>query len=71
VADHAAGLTADERVDIQDLQRRIKVIFIDSIGNLVEPRSSYSTTEKSVTVRYHTRNFGAHDRPTSTIALGI
>jgi len=44
VIDHAATLNADDRLDIQDVQRRVKAIFIGSVGNLVEWYDFYAYT---------------------------
>jgi MFS transporter, MHS family, alpha-ketoglutarate permease len=43
VIDHAASLTED-RLDVRDVQRRIKAIFIGSVGNLVEWYDFYAYT---------------------------
>src|SRR5690242_12482221 len=42
--DHAASLSADERLDVRDMERRVKAIFIGSIGNLVEWYDFYAYT---------------------------
>mgnify|MGYP000750559479 CR=1 FL=1 len=42
--DHAASLSADDHLDIRDVERRIKAIFIGSIGNLVEWYDFYAYT---------------------------
>src|ERR1044071_1831753 len=36
--------TADDHLDLQDVQRRIKAIFIGSVGNLVEWYDFYAYT---------------------------
>ncbi|MGY3622886.1 MFS transporter [Bradyrhizobium sp. USDA 10063] len=43
MTDQAASV-ADERLDIQDVERRIKAIFIGSVGNLVEWYDFYAYT---------------------------
>ena len=42
--DHAASLSADDRLDIHDVERRVKAIFIGSVGNLVEWYDFYAYT---------------------------
>ena len=42
--DHAASLSADDRFDVRDAERRIKAIFIGSVGNLVEWYDFYAYT---------------------------
>jgi MFS transporter, MHS family, alpha-ketoglutarate permease len=44
VIDHAVSLSADERLDIHDVERRVKMIFIGSVGNLVEWYDFYAYT---------------------------
>ena len=44
MTDHAASLTAGDRLDIPDVERRVKAIFIGSIGNLVEWCDFYAYT---------------------------
>jgi MHS family alpha-ketoglutarate permease-like MFS transporter len=44
VIDHAASLSADDRLDIRDVERRVKAIFIGSVGNLVEWYDFYAYT---------------------------
>ncbi len=42
--DHAASLSADDRLDVRDVERRVKAIFIGSVGNLVEWYDFYAYT---------------------------
>ena len=42
--DHAASLNAEDRFDVRDAERRIKAIFIGSVGNLVEWYDFYAYT---------------------------
>jgi MFS transporter, MHS family, alpha-ketoglutarate permease len=44
VTDQAASVSADDRLDIHDVERRVKAIFIGSIGNLVEWYDFYAYT---------------------------
>jgi MFS transporter, MHS family, alpha-ketoglutarate permease len=44
VTEQAAVLSADDRLDIHDVQRRVKAIFIGSVGNLVEWYDFYAYT---------------------------
>jgi MFS transporter, MHS family, alpha-ketoglutarate permease len=44
VADQAMNLAADEHIDIRDVERRVKAIFIGSVGNLVEWYDFYAYT---------------------------
>jgi MFS transporter, MHS family, alpha-ketoglutarate permease len=44
VIDHAASLNAEDRFDVRDAERRIKAIFIGSVGNLVEWYDFYAYT---------------------------
>ncbi len=44
MTDHAASLSADDRLDVRDVERRIKAIFIGSVGNLVEWYDFYAYT---------------------------
>ena len=44
MTDQAARLSADDHLDIHDVERRVKAIFIGSIGNLVEWYDFYAYT---------------------------
>jgi MFS transporter, MHS family, alpha-ketoglutarate permease len=44
VTEQAASMGADDRLDIRDVERRVKAIFIGSIGNLVEWYDFYAYT---------------------------
>src|ERR1700723_3656887 len=44
VTEQAASLSADDHLDIHDVQRRVKAIFIGSVGNLVEWYDFYAYT---------------------------
>src|SRR3984885_1962209 len=44
MTDKAALSAADDRFDIRDAERRIKAIFIGSVGNLVEGYDFYAYT---------------------------
>src|ERR1700744_22313 len=44
VTDQAATVSADDHLDVRDVERRVKAIFIGSIGNLVEWYDFYAYT---------------------------
>ena len=44
MTDQVASVSADDRLDIHDVERRVKAIFIGSIGNLVEWYDFYAYT---------------------------
>jgi MFS transporter, MHS family, alpha-ketoglutarate permease len=44
VTEQAVSMGADDRLDIRDVERRVKAIFIGSIGNLVEWYDFYAYT---------------------------
>jgi MFS transporter, MHS family, alpha-ketoglutarate permease len=44
VTEQAIGANADDRLDIRDVERRVKAIFIGSVGNLVEWYDFYAYT---------------------------
>jgi MFS transporter, MHS family, alpha-ketoglutarate permease len=44
VAEQVASVSADDRLDIHDVERRVKAIFIGSVGNLVEWYDFYAYT---------------------------
>jgi MHS family alpha-ketoglutarate permease-like MFS transporter len=44
VTEQAASANADDRLDIHDVERRVKAIFIGSVGNLVEWYDFYAYT---------------------------
>ena len=44
MTDHAVNPAADGPLDIRDVERRIKAIFIGSVGNLVEWYDFYAYT---------------------------
>jgi MHS family alpha-ketoglutarate permease-like MFS transporter len=44
VTDQAATVSADDRLDVHDVERRVKAIFIGSVGNLVEWYDFYAYT---------------------------
>jgi len=44
VTDQVAKLSADDELDIRDVERRVKAIFIGSVGNLVEWYDFYAYT---------------------------
>ena len=44
MTDQVARLRADDRLDVQDVQRRVRAIFIGSVGNLVEWYDFYAYT---------------------------
>ena len=48
MTEQAASMNADDRLDIQDVERRVKAIFIGSIGNLVEWYDFYAYTAFSL-----------------------
>ena len=44
MTEQAASMGADDRLDIRDVERRVKAIFIGSVGNLVEWYDFYAYT---------------------------
>jgi hypothetical protein len=44
VTDHAVNPAVDDHLDIRDVERRVKAIFIGSVGNLVEWYDFYAYT---------------------------
>jgi MHS family alpha-ketoglutarate permease-like MFS transporter len=44
VTEQAASLSADDRLELHDVERRVKAIFIGSVGNLVEWYDFYAYT---------------------------
>ena len=44
MTEQAASIGADDRLDIRDVERRVKAIFIGSVGNLVEWYDFYAYT---------------------------
>jgi MFS transporter, MHS family, alpha-ketoglutarate permease len=44
VTDQAARVSVDDRLDVHDVERRVKAIFIGSVGNLVEWYDFYAYT---------------------------
>ncbi len=44
MAEQVASVSADDRLDVRDVERRVKAIFIGSVGNLVEWYDFYAYT---------------------------